>query len=154
MTFPSPDDLGPPPQLARPLIADRKKLSELMGEELPKEPFDIQPWGHRIIVVREKPAKLSPGGQVIIPDTALKPLSTGWVLSVGQWVGTGRAGAVGACPFPREYLPGTKVVFGLHAGQNLKLTDMDDEFNSRWVCMLDNDVWFHTGSPPSEPITT
>ena len=135
-----------------PLISDKAKLEKIIGRELPEAVFDLKPWGHRIIVVREDPVKITEGG-IHIPDAAVRPVAAGWVLSVGHCVGLERMGSVGFCPFEREYLLGTKVVFAAHAGVNIKLTDQDDDFNSQWLLMTDNDIFFHEGQPPAESIS-
>ena len=136
----------------QPLIADKAKLEAIVGRELPEVIFSARPWGHRVIVVRETPQQFSQGG-LHIPNQAQRLPNRGWIVSVGHLVGEFRPDYVGFCPFARELLPGTKVVFGAAAGYALKVTDEEDAFGeSPYVQMTDNEVWFDLGGPPKESI--
>lgn len=132
----------------RPIVATHETMEKIVGEPLPRELAEIVPWGHRLVVVREKPIEESPGG-IAIPKTAQKELSTGWVVAVGDRVGEAdgySATYPGMYPFARETLIGTKVTFGRYAGHEI-MPKADTiggvRYGSRFLVLSEGDVLFH-----------
>lgn len=143
------DPIPPVGRRRRPVIAERTSFERIVGEQLPAELFTIVPWGHRMIVVRERPIETTPGG-VVIPKTAQRELETGWVVSIGDRVGLEDSFAAtypGLSPFsPPETLIGTRVTFGKYAGAPLfprRDTIGGTGYESRFVILTDGDVFFH-----------
>jgi co-chaperonin GroES (HSP10) len=137
-------------------VATKASMEALIGEPLPDELFTIVPWGHRLIVVREKPIATTAGG-IIIPETAKRQLDTGWVVSVGDRVGemdSFTSVYPGVCPMPPEKLLGTRVTFAKHAGSALfpkQDTAGGTGYESRFVLLTDGDIYYHhIAAPPQE----
>jgi co-chaperonin GroES (HSP10) len=137
------------PPRRRPAVAEKASLEAVLGEELPAELFTIVPWGHRIVVVREKPIETTQGG-IIIPKPAQRQLDTGWVVSIGDRVGEIDAHSsvyAGVCPIsPPEALLGMKVTFAKFGGQ--ALFPRGDSvggtgYESRFVLLSDGDIYYH-----------
>lgn len=132
-----------------PVIGARADMERIVGEPLPAELFTIVPWGHRLIVVREKPIETTAGG-IIIPETAKQQLTTGWVVSIGDRVGCDDSFATayaGLSPFhPPEGLIGQRVTFAKYAGTALfpKAESIGGtSYESRFTLLTDGDIYFH-----------
>lgn len=133
----------------QPVIAQQDWIEKLVGESLPEELFTTVPWGHRLIVVRDRPIETTKGG-IIVPTTAQREMDTGWVVSIGDRVGDDDAFAAtypGVSPFvPPEELVGMRVTFGKYAGAALfqrKDTVGGTSYESRFVILTDGDIMFH-----------
>lgn len=156
--------------LARcPVIGGRETLSRIVNDRhpetgdlvlLPAELFEIVPWGHRLVIVREKPVEATAGG-IVIPQTARRDLTTGWVVSIGDRVGLddGYATAYpGLSPFsPPEGLIGQRVTFAKYGGTALFLKEESiggTGYESRFTLMTDGDIYFHYHAPQGEQETS
>ena len=105
-----------------------------------------------MFVVFEDPRKETDSG-IHIPERAQRRPNRGWIVAVGHLVGEYRPDYVGFCPFARELLPGTKVVFGAGAGYHFSVSDKDDtEMELPYAMMTDNEIWCDVGGPPKESI--
>ena len=134
---------------AKPLVANRAKLEALVGTELSADAFTFQPWGERLVVVREAPVGRTAGG-IIIPRTAQEYPTVGWILSIGD-----RVDELNMPVRPRESLLGCKVLFGHYAGQVLTVGDADDfqdPFNSRYTVLDVGSLWGLVGAVPATPV--
>ena len=98
-----------------PVIADQKKMETLVGRELPAELFEFAPWGIRLVVVRDEPARTTQGG-LYIPDQAKEWPTTGRVVSVGpgKVLDTGERSKM-------QVKEGDRVLFTSYAGTEVKL---------------------------------
>ncbi len=137
------------PRARQPVIARQDWMEKLVGEPLPEELFTVVPWGHRLIVVRDKPIETTKGG-IIVPTTAQREMDTGWVVSIGDRVGDNDVFAAtypGVSPFfPAEELVGKRVTFGKYAGAPLfarRDTIGGTGYESRFVILTDGDILFH-----------
>lgn len=133
-----------------PLIANQALLEAIVGRPIHPEIFDFAPWGHRIVIVREEPLRISAGG-IHLPHVV--QLAQGWVLSVGHQVGeVSMGGPVGSCPLSRERLLGCKVLFGKYAGEPIKTGDVakEDDFTADFVLLTDFDIYGTVGEAPKE----
>ena len=145
------------PERRCPVIGNRADLSRIVNDRdeegnlvlLPEELFELVPWGHRLLIVREKPIAVTPGG-IIIPEPAKREMTTGWVVSIGDRVGVDDSFSTaypGISPFnPPEGLIGQRVTFAKHAGQALfpKRDSIGGTgYESRFTLMTDGDIYFH-----------
>lgn len=140
---------GTRPVRRKPAVAERSSMEKLVGEPLPAELFTVVPWGHRLVVVREKPIETTQGG-IIIPKPAQRQIDTGWVVAIGDRVGAEDAFSVtypGVAPIqPPEALLGMKVTFAKYGGQALfpKQDSVGGAgYESRYVLLTDGDIYFH-----------
>lgn len=131
--------------------ADRAALEKHTGLVLPEEIFDFEPWGTRIVVAHVPSERRI--GMIWVPEVAKQKVAQGWVVSVGARVGKGRYDYVGWCPCPPRELLGAKVVFGQYAGQTLKTGAGDDDYDSGWSILTENECWGAMRSSfPAEPL--
>lgn len=134
-----------------PMVADKAALEAHIGRELPVALFDFAPWGTRLVVAHVSPERKV--GSIWIPSTAQTKVAQGWVVSVGPRVGKGRADYTGWCPYHRSRLLGVRCVFGQYAGQTLKVSVQDDDYDSGWSILSENEIWgIIPSSWPREPI--
>lgn len=134
-----------------PIIGDQADMEKVVGRPLPKGLFDLAPWGHRLVVVREAPKGFrritrddGTEVQLEIPNPDIP--TTGWVVSVGDRVGLGRPDFAGHCPFDRRQLIGKKVLFGQWVGSPLQFDERgENEYESLYTILLDGDVWGTVG---------
>jgi co-chaperonin GroES (HSP10) len=133
-------------------VANKPKLENIIGRPLAADLFEFQPWGRRLVVVREvAPDKI---GLIHLPDQVKQPPAVGWVASVGPEVGAWDRGTlpVGGCPLNAKTLLGCKVVFGNYAGEVIKTGDPKETlFESEYVLLNDGAIWGTIGDPPAEP---
>lgn len=124
-------------------FANREVLEAIVGHPIPPDVWEFVPWGHRLVVVREDAADVSPGG-IIIPSTAKPQYTRGWVVSAGHQVGWESPHFPNTCPLPPWALVGRKVMFGNFAGTALQ---PDTEFGPRgthtgkYVILSDADLF-------------
>lgn len=136
-------------EMNRPLVADKAKLEDIVGTKLSADAFTFQPWGERLVVVREAPVGRTAGG-IIIPRTAQEYPTVGWILSIGD-----RVDELNMPVRPRAALLGCKVLFGHYAGQVLTVGDADDfqdPFNSRYTVLDVGSLWGLIGQVPAKPV--
>jgi co-chaperonin GroES (HSP10) len=125
-------------------------MEQLVGKPLHPDIFDIEPFGNRMVVVRERPYKYSAtcpscerrnlaitdggdckfcgNGRLLwmeIPDSATDVPCVGWVVSVGPdcclWTGTGRT-----IPLTQHQLVGSKVLFAAYGGHTINVGEVGE----------------------------
>ena len=134
-------------------FGDRAALEAACGHPIPDDVWRFVPWGRRVVVVREEPAKLYKG-LIEIPTTVQTMMTQGWVVSAGHLVGTDpQPGAPGASPIPPEAIVGRKVLFGKYAGTPISPDD-DPSSNvqtSSYVILRDEDLYGELMTEPAQP---
>ena len=124
---------------------DTQGLSDEMEQQLSRKvnpkAYNIYPQGRRIIGVLDPiPERV---GHIALPEEyrAREKMGAGIVMSVGPEVGQ-------PAPFPGapmlkdpQDLLYEHVVFGMHAGNVLRLDMMDNAYHSGIIVMTDRDIW-------------
>lgn len=125
-------------------MLSKDEAEAIVGRALPEEAFTFVPFGHRVVIVREEPVKVTPAG-IVIPDSALEYLCVGWVIAAGHLVGQPRSDTPHWCPLDGGDLLGQKVLFGTFAGSGLLLgTDTiggASRYDSAITVLNDGDIW-------------
>ena len=140
-------------------IADRGLIERAVGFTLPEALFACQPFGRRVIVIREPPPKRSKGG-IEIPHEAQRAPAVGWVVAAGPRVGEPTSHPMGASPYGPLDLVGRRVQWGQGVGAAFFVTDegLDDtvhgrgfgeayglpgtsSFRAPFVMLNDHDLW-------------
>ena len=111
----------------------------IMDDALAFVPFlRVEPF----VVVRQDPEEVTEGG-IIVPDSAQRSSSVGWVLMAGADVG---------CPVADPKLltvpvtdpldlVGQKVLWGSYMGSNIKTTPYQEEYEGKYLMMTEWDLW-------------
>ena len=144
-----------PPAFSMPLRADPTRFERLFGEAIHPAIASFVPFGRRLVVMREEPLRMY-AGVIHIPENAVEIPARGWVIAVGNSVGSPwdpGAPVLGIVPLSPVQLLGCKVLFGMYAGQALLTGDTgEDAYTSRYMILDEGSVWGVVGAPPAEPL--
>lgn len=143
--------------------ASQDYLEDRVNRRLPGDLFQLQPFGRRIIVVRE-PAADKYKGIIDIPKVAQRVPSVGWVVAAGPQVGTIAGGNVAPIQYTPNELVGRKVQFGRIAGSAILIMEDSEEeaqkvrdYHGQWdradyeapyLLMNDLDLWCEIPNVP------
>jgi co-chaperonin GroES (HSP10) len=143
------------PALNIPLRAHPKLFEEYTGETIHPAIAEFVPFGRRLVVMREAALAMH-SGVIHIPESAREVPARGWVIAVGNSIGsTWEPGVptLGTIPVTSDYLLGCKILFGMYAGQAMLTGDKgEDAYASRYLVLDEGSVWGMVGAPPPKPL--
>ncbi len=120
----------------------RQELEAVIGQAIPDDVWDWEPWGHRVLLIRD----LSPDmvGSIVIPANARDTLAAGFVVKVGPDVGLTTSKFNGDAPFvnPGDMV-GSHVIFGRWCGKTILAPMAKNVYDSEWLVMTEDDIWGH-----------
>jgi co-chaperonin GroES (HSP10) len=154
MTEPATAPHTTPPE-GFPLVADPALFHRYTGETIHPNIAEFTPFGRRLVVMREAAVTMH-GGVIHIPESAREVPARGWVIAVGNSIGsTWEPGAptLGTVPVLPIRLIGCKILFGMYAGQALLTGDKgEDAYQSQYLVLDEGSIWGMVGTPPPEPL--
>lgn len=116
----------------------RDQLEALLGP-IPKEVWEFEPFGHRVVVKQLEADDRTAGG-LYIPDTAQQPAAQGWVVKVGPQFGLATYKNEAPIQIPPAELIGSKVLFGAYAGVELESSTPGQRWEGRYLLMQEMDL--------------
>jgi len=121
---------------------NKEELGKIIGQPIPQPIWDFEPWGHRVVVLRDQ--SLEKVGAIHIPASARETLAAGYVVKVGSDVGATTTKFNGDSPFvnPGDMV-GAHVVFGRWCGKTILEPMAKDIYDSEWLVMTEDDIWGH-----------
>ena len=126
----------------------QERLHKLIGRVLPPVVYAHTMSGRRVLVAPEPVRHKTEGGlwkPTSVREREQMEMGAGWVVAAGPLVGSDHCGHNAGsilCKSPEDLLM-RHVIYQVHAGGNLKLSDDDTEFGGETaiVVMTDMDIW-------------